>query len=733
VRSRVWPAAACVLLVMVGLAPASAAQRALPRSAAPSQPDLPALRAAARRALGSAGVRAGARGRFVVAQLVPSTEASAADAAAVGPPEQLSVGPAIARAYVSWQPPADTGGEPVTGYRVYRGSSAASLAPIGTTTGTAVLDRGLVLSKTYYYSVAALTASGEGERSAAVPVTIPRRELIMSVPTSETSSALVAQARRGAPLVPILDDGHDNVDAVVSPNGNWIAYVSDISGAPSIYRRRADGTGTPRTIAAGSSGPGGANYGHPSWSPDGRWLVVTAESDDATYLFVLDAFSTDGGGTEFTDSVSPSWTNGASVVTVESETGALVERYPTYEVLRRVRSSTARALDAEVSPNGEWIAFSRLDGLAGETPLTSIWLAPRWGGSLTRLAAPGGLNADVAWSRDGKRVYFTHAAVDEFGTVGPAGVMSVARDASGLTAAGPPGVESFSPAHRAVLAPPRAIAPRPPTHVPDFDGDGAHDIGVFRPSTGAWHVRHKFTVTWGRAGDVPVPADFNGNGRSDIAVYRPSNGTWHIRGRDPVTWGRRGDVPVAGDYNGDGRDDIAVWRPSTGRWHIRGLPDLQFGRRGDIPIPAYWIGTPHIQAAVWRPSTGMWFFNEPVGYEVTRRSIRFGRLGDVPIASSQIPVGEHHHMGIFRPSTGRYYEYDQMLGRRESTASFTSPALAFGSVPMGMIWVKGKRPGVDLFGDRALFQPATGLWHGVPDAYGGGPPFIFGRTGDLPL
>ena len=63
---------------------------------------------------------------------------------------------------------------------------------------------------------------------------------------------------------PLLNSGFNETDARWSPDAGWIVYVSDDSGEPDIYARRADGTRV--RVSSG----GGVR---PRWSRDGRAVV----------------------------------------------------------------------------------------------------------------------------------------------------------------------------------------------------------------------------------------------------------------------------------------------------------------------------------------------------------------------------------------------------------------------------------------------------------------------------
>jgi hypothetical protein len=104
---------------------------------------------------------------------------------------------------LSWSPPADDGGSPVTGYWIFIGNESGMLshrAEVSLT--TAFSDSHLVNGKVFFYAVAAITAWGEGERSPIVsgsPGAKPSPPLGMNVIISE-GRALLAWSH-------VIDDG----------------------------------------------------------------------------------------------------------------------------------------------------------------------------------------------------------------------------------------------------------------------------------------------------------------------------------------------------------------------------------------------------------------------------------------------------------------------------------------------------------------------------------------------
>ena len=95
-------------------------------------------------------------------------------------PQGFRATPQDERVLLSWEPPLDDGGSPITGYRVYRGTSVEGLQPISERrpTDLAFIDVGRRNGAAYYYNVAAMTSAGEG-----VPT-----QTLMSIPFGPPSA-----------------------------------------------------------------------------------------------------------------------------------------------------------------------------------------------------------------------------------------------------------------------------------------------------------------------------------------------------------------------------------------------------------------------------------------------------------------------------------------------------------------------------------------------------------------
>lgn len=229
----------------------------------------------------------------------------------------------------------------------------------------------------------------------------------------------------------------------------------------------------------------------------------------------------------------------------------------------------------------------------------------------------------------------------------------------------------------------------------DFDGDGAADVAVRRPSNFMQFIRNSSDegiqrIAFGRnPNDIPISGDFDGDGITDVGVRRASNQTWFIlnsSGQDLISGNADGitrmrfglnaaDIPVPADYDGDGITDLAVRRPSNQTWFVRnssgvdevtgnsdGITRFVFGRDvQDIPVVADYDGDGRADFAVRRPSTQMWFIHNSSGVDVltgfndgiSRR--RFGtREEDIPVPADFDGDGRAD-LAVRRPSTESWF------------------------------------------------------------------------------
>jgi TolB protein len=158
-----------------------------------------------------------------------------------------------------------------------------------------------------------------------------------------------------------------------SPDGGWIAFTSTRGGGKNIWTLRlAD-----RSLQELSDGEGESEY--PSWSPDGRWIVYTGGEWKARKFYLI---APDGSqrrpisrtpGHVGACSFLP---DGRSVVCHSYENGVgRIERLTLDGQLISRLTDGAWDYKPEASPDGQWVAFSRLEGKRA-----AIWAVPATGG-----------------------------------------------------------------------------------------------------------------------------------------------------------------------------------------------------------------------------------------------------------------------------------------------------------------------------------------------------------------
>ena len=270
-----------------------------------------------------------------------------------------------------------------------------------------------------YEVLSASTSSGSLSSAASVAAVTPKRAsrlpwIVAGVVVLAAVALAAWSLRRGNPgtvafekmRMTTLTSSGDVVNAALSPDGRYLAYISEKAGRGSLIVRQV-ATGSDVVVVP----PGEARLDFPSFSPDGNYLYYTApRPDQQNYRTLYQVPSLGGRPSEIAfdvdsrASVSP---DGKQLVFVRLASTPQPGRLIVVDIgTKRERTLGDVALPSELlgspawSPDGQRIAAAIGDTGPGLEATIALF-DPRDGRRKDWLKLPLSIPSSVAWLRDG--------------------------------------------------------------------------------------------------------------------------------------------------------------------------------------------------------------------------------------------------------------------------------------------------------------------------------------------
>ena len=205
-------------------------------------------------------------------------------------------------------------------------------------------------------------------------------------------------------IVQLTDFQGRETSPSLSPDGTWVVYSRSVEGNFDLFVQRVEG-GQPMNLTHGSP----ADDTQPAYSPDGQQIAFRSERDGGG-IFIMGA--TGESVRRLTDfGFNPSWSPDGKEIVVATE-GAFdpIARFSRSKLFRvEVATGARRPLDVpdgvqpSWSPHGSRIAFW---GVARPASRRAIWTIPAEGGPPVVVVHDAFYNWSPVWSPDGRFLYF---------------------------------------------------------------------------------------------------------------------------------------------------------------------------------------------------------------------------------------------------------------------------------------------------------------------------------------
>ena len=256
----------------------------------------------------------------------PAAEAKAVPVTVPGAPAGLTVIPGNAQVTLSWAAPASTGGLPVSGYIIYKGTSPGGETGIpvngSPVTGTGYTVTGLTNGTTYYFKVLALNAAGlsplSEEASAALPPVVHSTGPSSTGPSSTGPSSTGPSSTGPSSTGPSSTGPSSTGPSSTGPSSTGPSSTGPAFGPPTGLIATAGDTQVRLSWTAPASAGGSpvvtykiyvaTTPGVPGRAADGSATSTTATvahlSNGTVYYFMVTAVSTAGKEGPFSTQVS---------------------------------------------------------------------------------------------------------------------------------------------------------------------------------------------------------------------------------------------------------------------------------------------------------------------------------------------------------------------------------------------------------------------------------------------